>query len=247
MRGAALGPAYPADEIQAFLDTNEIPYRQLTGNEKAVWLAQKLAEEKVVGHFQGRMEFGPRALGRRSILADARSRKMQSYLNLSTKFRESFRPFAPIVLAEEVSEWFEFTGDSPYMLMTAKVREDKRSACEGKPDDLDLTRWVNQPRSIIPAVTHVDFSARLQTVDEERNPELHDLLSAFRQLTGCPVLVNTSFNVRSEPIVCTPADAYACFMRTGIDILMLEDFILEKTAQPEWKETTDWREEFGLD
>jgi carbamoyltransferase len=193
------------------------------------------------------MEFGPRSLGYRSILADARSQKMQSYLNLSTKFRESFRPFAPIVLKEDVKDCFEVVEDSPYMLMVAEVKKERHLPVQGDETGLPLTEWVNRPRSDIPAVTHVDYSARVQTVDRIRNPRLHGLLTAFKEQTGCSVLVNTSFNVRSEPIVCTPKDAYCCFMRTGIDVLAIGNFILEKKAQPEWQESEKWQEEFGLD
>jgi carbamoyltransferase len=247
MAGAALGPAYDNESIRDFLESNQFPCQRMEEGERERIIAGLLADGKVVGHFEGRMEFGPRALGRRSMLADARSPKMQSYLNLSTKFRESFRPFAPVILAEDVGGWFEFDGPSPYMLMVAKLRQDRRIDVAPPPDAEDLVAWVNQPRSQVPAVTHVDFSARLQTVDASSNPKLHRLLREFKLLTGCPLLVNTSFNVRSEPIVCTPADAYACFMRTGIDALVLEDFILLKPEQPPWREESDWRESFGLD
>lgn len=247
MSGAALGPAYTRGQIKAFLDENKLPYEELRGAEREARLARALAEGKVVGLLQGRMEFGPRALGNRSILADARSRKMQSYLNLSTKFRESFRPFAPIVLREDVSEYFEVVEESPYMLLVAGLRRERCLPPRGDERTLSLTEWVNRPRSDLPAITHVDYSARIQTVDRRRNPRLHGLLAEFKRLTGCGVLVNTSFNVRSEPIVCTPEDAYCCFMRTGIDLLALEDFVLEKERQPEWVETENWREEFGLD
>jgi carbamoyltransferase len=201
--------------------------------------------------FQGRMEFGPRALGARSILADARSTKMQSYLNLATKFRESFRPFAPIVLAEDAAEYFEVVRESPYMLMVDQVRKERCIGTSGgRPSsngELSLKDWVNTPRSDVPAITHVDYSARIQTVDSERNPRLYGLLKEFKKLTGYGILVNTSFNVRSEPIVCTPEDAYRCFMRTGIDVLVLDNFVLDKTAQPAWKENANWQSEFGLD
>jgi carbamoyltransferase len=247
MRGAALGPAYSREQIKSYLDANRIPYTEMHGAERQSFLAKALAEERVVGLVEGRMEFGPRALGCRSILADARSRKMQSYLNLSTKFRESFRPFAPIVLREEVADYFELVQESPYMLLVAGVKKERRVPLRGDERSLSLTEWVNRPRSDLPAITHVDYSARIQTVDRERNPRLHGLLTEFKRLTGCAVLVNTSFNVRSEPIVCTPEDAYACFMRTGIDVLALEDFILQKQDQPEWVETENWQEEFGLD
>jgi carbamoyltransferase len=247
MSGAALGPGYSRDQIKDFLDENKIPYREMRRPERQAFLARALAEERVVGLLEGRMEFGPRALGCRSIIADARSQKMQSYLNLSTKFRESFRPFAPIVLREDVSKYFEVVEESPYMLLVAGVKKERRLPLRGDEHKLSLTEWVNRPRSDLPAITHVDYSARIQTVDRERNPSLHDLLSEFKRLTGCSVLVNTSFNVRSEPIVCTPEDAYCCFMRTGIDVLALEDFILEKKDQPQWVETENWQEEFGLD
>lgn len=247
MRSSALGPRYDDAMIRNFLDQHALPYRQVDDAERASEIAALLAAGKVVGMCEGRMEFGPRALGRRSILADARPEKMQSYLNLSTKFRESFRPFAPVVLTDDVGEWFEFDGTSPYMLMVAPVRAEKRHEIRQPEDDEDLVTWVNQCRSDVPAVTHVDFSARLQTVSEDDNPKLHALLKAFKAVTGCPMLVNTSFNVRSEPIVCTPQDAYVCFMRTGIDVLVLENLILMKEDQPAWNEETDWQAAFGLD
>jgi carbamoyltransferase len=247
MSGAALGPSYSRDQIKSFLDANQIPYTEMDDPTRAAYLAEALAHERVVGLCEGRMEFGPRSLGYRSILADARSQKMQSFLNLSTKFRESFRPFAPIVLKEDVADYFEVVKESPYMLMVAGVKKERRMPMLGDEHGLSLTEWVNRPRSDIPAVTHVDHSARIQTVDRIRNPRLHGLLTEFKKQTGCSVLVNTSFNVRSEPIVCTPKDAYCCFMRTGIDVLALENFILEKKAQPEWLESENWQEEFGLD
>jgi carbamoyltransferase len=247
MHGAALGPSYTREQIKSFLDANAIPYRELSAAGRDALLAEALAGEQVVGLFQGRMEFGPRALGCRSILADARSTRMQSFLNLSTKFRESFRPFAPVILAEDVADYFAGLRESPYMLLVARLNQDRRIPPRGDEQDLDLLERVHRPRSDVPAVTHVDYSARVQTADRVRHPRLHALLTRFKQLTGCPLLVNTSFNVRSEPIVCTPADAYRCFMRTGIDILALENFVLEKSAQPEWDDTDHWRQEFGLD
>ncbi len=248
MKGGFLGPGFTRDQIKSFLDLNNLPYEELPDDARNKILAKALSEEKVVGLLQGRMEFGPRALGGRSIIADARSVKMQSFLNLATKFRESFRPFAPIVLKEDAPEYFEIVHESPYMLMVDKVLKSRcKEVAPRKGDDLDLKEWVNTPRSDIPAVTHVDFSARIQTVDTERNPRLHALLKAFKDVTGYGILVNTSFNVRSEPIVCTPEDAYRCFMRTGIDILVLDNFVLDKTKQPEWKESTNWQEQFGLD
>lgn len=245
MKGAALGPAYNPAKIREFLDQNGITYQEMDADDRARNVAAAIAEGKVVGWYSGRMEFGPRALGRRSILADPRNPDIQSYLNLSTKFRESFRPFAPLVLREHVADWFEMDGDSPYMLMVAGVCPSRRKQDTGR--GANLTEWVNRVRSEIPAVTHVDYSARIQTVDAERNPELHGLLTEFHRLTGCPVLVNTSFNVRSEPIVMTPKDAYLCFMRTGIDMLVLENFVLDKGEQPAWTETEEWHGEFGLD
>jgi carbamoyltransferase len=247
MAGAALGPSYTRDQIKQFLDGNQIPYQELNDVSRAEYLARALASERVVALCDGRMEFGPRSLGYRSILADARSQKMQSYLNLSTKFRESFRPFAPVVLQEDVGDYFEIIRDSPYMLMVAGVKKERCSQPAGDESQLSLTEWVNRPRSDIPAVTHVDHSARVQTIDRARHPRMHELLTEFKRQTGCSVLVNTSFNVRSEPIVCTPQDAYTCFMRTGIDVLALENFILEKPNQPEWEESESWQEEFGLD
>ena len=251
MKGSLLGPRFPADKVKAFLDDNKLPYKEMPDPERNEYLAKALADEKVVGMLQGRMEFGPRALGGRSIIADARSVKMQSFLNLATKFRESFRPFAPICLKEDAPEYFEVVHESPYMLMVDQV---VKSRCKPMParttkegEAVDLKEWVNAPRSDVPAITHVDYSARIQTVDQERNPRLYALLQAFKKETGYGILVNTSFNVRSEPIVCTPEDAYRCFMRTGIDILVLDNFVLEKKAQPEWKETQNWQEQFGLD
>jgi carbamoyltransferase len=251
MKGGFLGPGFDREKVKSFLDLNELPYTEMPDPERNALLAKALAEEKVVGMLQGRMEFGPRALGGRSIIADARSVKMQSYLNLATKFRESFRPFAPIVLKEDAPDYFEVVHESPYMLMVDQVRKERclppaeTKATDGEP--LDLKEWVNMPRSDVPAVTHVDYSARIQTVDQDRNPRLYALLQAFKKETGYGILVNTSFNVRSEPIVCTPEDAYRCFMRTGIDILVLDNFVLQKKEQPEWKESTNWKEEFGLD
>jgi carbamoyltransferase len=260
MKGGFLGPAFPRDQIKAFLDDNGLPYEEMPDGPRNERLAEALASERVVGLLQGRMEFGPRALGGRSIIADARSVKMQSYLNLATKFRESFRPFAPIVLKEDAAEYFDVVRESPYMLMVDQVREERctkrppptngkgKSGKGGKEDEaIDLKEWVNTPRSDVPAITHVDYSARIQTVDKERNQRLHALLVEFKKRTGYGILVNTSFNVRSEPIVCTPEDAYRCFMRTGIDVLVLENFVLEKKAQPEWKEAENWQEKFGLD
>ena len=208
--------------------------------------AKALADGKAVGWFQGRMEFGPRALGGRSILGDARSPTMQRTLNLKVKYRESFRPFAPSVLREHVGEWFEHEGDSPYMLIVADVAEDKRRRMNQDEEGLFGIDKLNVPRSEVPAVTHVDYSARIQTVHEETNPTYHKLLEAFKGETGCPILVNTSFNVRGEPIVCTPKDAFRCFMGTEIEMLVVGNSILEKSSQnPDLK--LDYKEAFELD
>ncbi|MFE9017934.1 carbamoyltransferase [Streptomyces sp. NPDC007808] len=246
MAGALLGPAFSDRDIEQFLTGRGCPAVRLAERELVERVAAELAQGRVVGWFQGRMEFGPRALGNRSILADPRDPAMQSTLNLKTKFRESFRPFAPAVLAEDAKDWFDLAQDSPYMLLTAQVAAARRQECA--PADgvtgLDLLRV---PRSTIPAVTHVDGSARVQTVTAEHNPRFHALLTAFRDRTGCPVLVNTSFNVRGEPIVRTPQEAYACFMRTRIDLLVLGDHLLDKRDQPEWREEADWRAEIPMD
>ncbi len=247
MKGSLLGPGYGSEEIKAFLDNNQIPYQEMRDAQRNAYIARALSSEQVVGLFQGRMEFGPRALGARSILADPRSTRMQSFLNVATKFRESFRPFAPIVLAEDCGLYFEFVRHSPYMLLVDRVRPELCLPQPGNRTGKSVVEWINEPRSTLPAVTHVDLSARIQTVDRESNPRLHDILTEFKRLTGCGVLVNTSFNVRSEPIVCTPEDAFKCFMRTGIQMLVLENFVLEKQEMPEWEETDHWREEFGLD
>ncbi|MBW8886656.1 MAG: carbamoyltransferase [Fibrobacteres bacterium] len=230
MRGALLGPAYEDHAIEALLRERGAPYRRFAGEDLYDTAAEALSQGEVIGWFQGRMEFGPRALGARSILADARRPEMQREINLRIKFREGFRPFAPAVLRERAEEWFGLQTDSPYMLFTAPVREDKRGA--PVPADVHGFDMLKSVRGAIPAVTHVDGSARVQTVDAERNPSFHRLLRAFERKTGCPVLVNTSFNVRGEPIVCTPYDAYLCFMRTGLDLLVMGNFVVRKSEQP---------------
>ena len=230
-RGSLLGPRYESKDIKAFLDSQGVVYEEL-GTEDALAdrVAELIEQENVIGWFQGPMEFGPRALGSRSIIGDARSPKMQSVMNLKIKFRESFRPFAPIVLREDASEYFEIAPqhDSPYMLIVAPVRHEKRKPVEAGAKGLDK---LKQLRSVVPAVTHVDFSARLQTVDGERNPRLARLMRRFKQRTGCPVLINTSFNVRGEPIVCTPQDALRCCLGTEMDVLVLENFVIRRAAQ----------------
>ena len=246
-RGSYLGPHYSGESIRAFLDGHGCPHESFPEGPLAETVARLLADEKVVGWFQGPMEFGPRALGGRSILGDPRSPKMQETMNLKIKFRESFRPFAPSVLAEDVGEYFDIDTESPYMLLVANVREDLRKPMTDEERALFGIEKLNVCRSIIPAVTHVDYSARIQTVHEATNPGFYRILKAFKALTGCSVLINTSFNVRGEPIVCTPEDAYRCFMRTDMDYLVLEDCILEKSAQPPLEGDVDWKKEFELD
>ncbi len=231
--GSLLGPRFNDEEIRDSLDALGAKYRYVESDEELCdHVADLIAAEKVVGWMQGRMEFGPRALGARSILGDARSREMQSLMNLKIKFRESFRPFAPVVLRERASEFFDLPPgqESPYMLLVAPVAERQRIAAAAESlRGLDKLKAV---RSTIPAVTHVDYSARVQTVDPERHGRLYRLLKAFEAKTGCPVMINTSFNVRGEPIVCTPEDAYRCFMATNMDVLVLERFVLAKNEQP---------------
>ena len=213
----------------------------------ATEIAGLLAAEKIVGMFSGRMEFGPRALGARSILGDPRSASTQSKMNLKIKFRESFRPFAPIVLRNRASDYFELDSDSPYMLLVAPVKEERRRYPQTVADPDDMLQIVNSVRSDVPAITHVDYSARVQTVTEDVNPRMYSVLKAFESLTGCPVLVNTSFNVRGEPIVCTPEDAYRCFMRTEMDVLVLGGYILYRSDQPSAEADESWKKEFTLD
>jgi carbamoyltransferase len=229
MQAALLGPAYSDDEIEAVLHRHGGVYRRLDRNTLLDFTVGLLQTEKVVGWFQGRMEFGPRALGNRSILGDARSPRMQSVMNLKVKFRESFRPFAPVVRRERVADYFELDADSPYMMLVAGVKPELRRPLPMGVSGLDLLKSV---RSTLPAITHVDYSARIQTVERSGNPLLYDLLLRFEQATGCGVLVNTSFNVRGEPIVCTPDDAYRCFVNTEMDYLVLGSFVLEREAQP---------------
>ena len=236
--GSYLGPEFGDDEIKAYLDTNGYPYTHVSGDSRNELLAKTLAEGKVVGHFSGRLEFGPRSLGARSILGDARNTDMQVTLNLRIKYRESFRPFAPAVRQERVSDYFELDCESPYMLIVAPVREDRRMPFDlsDLDENEDMLPIVRRPRSDLPAITHVDYSARVQSVRRDYHEAFYDLIEKFEEQTGCGVLVNTSFNVRGEPIVCTPHDAYRCFMRTEMDVLALGDFVLEKADQPAWPE-----------
>ena len=247
MRGAYLGPEFSPDEIREYLDTQGAIYERLERHCLLERVARLLAEEKVVGWFDGRMEFGPRALGARSILGDPRSPRMQAQMNLKIKFREGFRPFAPSVLRERVQDYFELDCDSPYMLLVAPVKRERQIPMTAEQRGLWGIDQLNVLRSDIPAVTHIDYSARIQTVSRDTNPNYYDLIKEFERLTGCAVLVNTSFNVRGEPIVCTPADAYQCFMRTHIDYLVLGPFLLDKSQQPAWQESADWQREFQLD
>jgi carbamoyltransferase len=247
MKGAYLGPDFSPEEIERFLQSTGAAYTRLEPEALRREVAALLAEEKIVGWFNGRMEFGPRALGSRSILGDPRSPRMQADMNIKIKFREGFRPFAPSVLRERVSDYFEMDCDSPYMLLVAPVKEERQIPMTPQQRSLWGIEQLNVLRSDIPAVTHIDYSARVQTVSRETNPDYYDLIREFEDLTGCAVLVNTSFNVRGEPIVCTPEDAYRCFMRTHIDCLVLGPFLLDKEVQPEWEETENWKQEFQLD
>jgi carbamoyltransferase len=245
--GSYLGPEYSEKEIKEFLDSNGYPYQYASNGALPGEVADIIAQGKVVGWFQGRMEFGPRALGSRSIIGDARNSQMQSQMNLKIKYRESFRPFAPSVLAEEVSNFFQLDRPSPYMLLVAYVDEKIRRKMTADEEKLWGIDKLNIARSDIPAITHVDYSARIQTVHKETNPAYHDMIRVFYEKTGCPVIVNTSFNVRGEPIVMSPQHAYLCFMRTEMDYLVLGPFILEKKDQPPLKEDSDWRKEYELD
>lgn len=254
MSGAYLGPSFGDAEIESVLKAEGAVWEQPEPDELIRRTAACLADQEVVGWFDGRMEFGPRALGARSILADPRSARMQSKINRKIKFRESFRPFAPSVLEHRREDYFDLGAESPYMLLVAPVREELRleTSAEGDRGAVDLStrkgfELLQEPRSEIPAVTHVDYSARVQTVSRERSPRYFDLISEFEALTGCGLLVNTSFNVRGEPIVCTPEDAWRCFMRTDMDVLVLGPYLLRKEDQPAWTEERDWRDEFVLD
>lgn len=246
-KGSYLGPNFDNSTIEKFLKEQNIPFLQV--DEKSLYekVADYIADEKIIGWFQGRMEFGPRALGARSIIGDARSKTMQSKMNLKIKFRESFRPFAPSVLTDRVSDYFEFQGESPYMLLVADVKKDLRREMTESENSLFGIDKLNVLRSEIPAITHVDYSARLQTVNPETNPRYYKLIKKFDEKYNCGVIVNTSFNVRGEPIVCTPEDAYRCFMRTDIDYLVMGDFILDKSQQPKYEDSGNWKKEFEPD
>ncbi len=245
-RGSYLGPAYSNEYITKFLDENSYPYVAMTDENRGRTIATQIADGKIVGHLQGRMEYGPRALGGRSILGDPRSDETQTVMNLKIKYRESFRPFAPTVLEDKASEYFDLDRPSPYMLLVTNVKKER---CLELPeyDGNDLLGRLKLKRSDIPAITHLDYSARVQTVNRDVNPKYYDVIQEFENLTGCAVVVNTSFNVRGEPIVCTPEDAYKCFMRTEMDVLVLEDIILFKDKQPEWTEGKEWKNDLILD
>lgn len=245
--GSYLGPEYSEPEIKEFLESNAYPYEYLGNGSVPSHVADIIADGKVVGWFQGRMEFGPRALGSRSIIGDARSPKMQSQMNLKIKYRESFRPFAPSVLIEDLGEYFDLAGASPYMLLVAYVEEGIRRSMNDDEKSLWGIDQLNVVRSDVPAITHVDYSARIQTVHKETNPLYHEMIEEFRNKTGCAVIVNTSFNVRGEPIVMSPEHAYLCFMRTEMDYLVLGPYLLDKKNQPLLTGDTDWRKQFALD
>lgn len=247
MLGSYLGPEYTDKETEQMAHKYKAPFQKIAFAELAEKTAGLLAEGNVVGWFQGRMEFGPRALGNRSILGDARNAEMQKKLNLKIKYREGFRPFAPSVLAEDCKDYFELEGISPYMLMIAPVKKERRKELPDNYNDLPLWERLYYLRSDIPSVTHLDFSARIQTVHKENNARYWELINAFKQKTGYGLVVNTSFNVRGEPVVCTPEDAYRCFMRTEMDYLVIGDYIFTKTEQAQWTEKDKWKEEFKLD
>ena len=251
-RASLLGPAYSNEQIRKFLDSVDAQYHIFENEQQLLdKVADLISEGNIVGWFHGRMEFGPRALGSRSILGDARSETMQSILNRKIKFRESFRPFAPCVLRESVREYFDIHNgqDSPYMLLVAYLQKDKRLTAREQPESKKGLDKLKVKRSVVPAVTHVDYSARIQTVDHERHPRLHRLMSRFKDTTGCPIIINTSFNVRGEPIVCSPEHAYRCFIATNMDVLVIENQLLFKTEQPdaERHEVDEYRAQFELD
>jgi carbamoyltransferase len=245
-QGSYLGPIYSTETVKTFLESNDYAYHELSSDKKANTIAKLIADGKIVGYMSGRMEFGPRALGARSILGDARRQDTQTVMNLKIKYRESFRPFAPSALEEKAAEYFEIDRPSPYMLLVADVLKERRLP-QPTGDEMSMLDRLKVKRSDIPAVTHLDYSARLQTVNKRDKLDYHQIISEFEKLTGCAVVVNTSFNVRGEPIVCTPEDAYKCFMRTEMEVLVIEDYILFKEEQPAWKEKVDWRNELELD
>lgn len=245
-KGSYLGPSFSNEEVKQYLKGKGYPYRDLDAGQRARQIAGLIADGRIVGYMAGPMEFGPRALGARSILGDPRSEETQSVMNLKIKYRESFRPFAPSVLEEKASEYFETDRPSPYMLLVAGLREERRLP-QPSGEGISMLERLKAKRSDLPAITHLDYSARLQTVSRETKPDYHAVIAEFERLTGCAVIVNTSFNVRGEPIICTPEDAYRCFMRTEMDVLVIEDCMMYKEEQPPWKEREDWRDELELD
>lgn len=245
-KGSYLGPSFSNEMVKDFLKRKNYPYHELHPDTKAKIIAQQISEGKIVGYMAGRMEFGPRALGARSILGDPRKKNTQTVMNLKIKYRESFRPFAPSVLEEKVHKYFDIDRPSPYMLLVANVKKERRLP-QPPAEGMSILERLKIKRSDIPAVTHLDYSARLHTVNQKQKPDFYAIISEFEKLTGCAVLVNTSFNVRGEPIVCSPEDAYRCFMRTEIDVLVIENCILFKKEQPLWKENEDWRKKLELD
>ncbi|MFZ9848135.1 MAG: carbamoyltransferase C-terminal domain-containing protein, partial [Flavobacteriales bacterium] len=248
MKGSYLGPSFNDNDVEQMAQQYKAKFQKFDSfDELAKVVSNHLANANVIGWFQGRMEFGPRALGNRSIIAEARNPEMQKKLNLKIKYRESFRPFAPSVLAEEASNYFDFNGISPYMLLVHPVKSSRLKSLPFNYASLPLIDKLYHLRSDIPSVTHIDFSARIQTVHKETNPRYHALLSAFKEQTGDGLLVNTSFNVRGEPIVCSPEDAYKCLMRTEMDYLVIGNYLFSKQDQPEWKEKDNWKDEFVLD
>lgn len=245
-RGSYLGPRFSTERVKEFLEERKAPYYQVSKKERSALIAREIAKGKIVGYMVGRMEFGPRALGARSILGDPRQVETQSTMNLKIKYRESFRPFAPTVLEDKASEYFDLDRPSPYMLLVAKVRKERcfpQTVLDGR----GILERLKEKRSDIPAITHLDYSARIQTVSQSEKPDYYEVISEFEKLTGCAVVVNTSFNVRGEPIVCTPEDAYKCFMRTEMDVLVLEECILYKEEQPPWDEGKEWKKDLILD
>ena len=246
MQGAYLGPSFNDDAIEKSLISLGATYEKFSEENLLKITAEELSKEKIIGWFQGRMEFGPRALGARSIIADPRSDKMQKMLNLKVKFRESFRPFAPSIIREDLSKWFELNCNSPYMLLVADVHKSIKKEMTNEERKLFGIDKLNIKRSDVPAITHVDYSARIQTVHEDTNPKYYKLLQNFKKITNCPIIINTSFNVRGEPIVCTIQDAYRCFMGTDLDMLVCENFILYKEQQ-NIKLRTGYKNKFSLD
>ena len=246
-KASLLGPAYGDGEIEGFLKEKGAPYVRLEGAELADRIADLIAQEKVIGWFEGRMEFGPRALGSRSIIGDARSPKMQETMNIKIKFRESFRPFAPSVLEDRAEDYFDLRAKSPYMLLVAPVKESRRKAVPAGDEKLFGIEKLNVARSEVPAVTHVDYSARVQTVAGRWNRLYYDVIKKFNEKYGCPVIINTSFNVLGEPIVESPSDAYRCFMRTNMDYLVMGSCLLDKASQRPLDKDADWLKEFELD